>query len=263
MLLAFAPENLSNDNDTEARKGGVGGPDTPSGATDHSPTQIQNPEIALSLASLVGVFEASLRLLSPFMPFLTEEIWHALYEDAPPAKSIALTRFPQPTDFPADPQAEAALTTLQDTIVAIRALRKELTVPEKESTPIVLHGDNRILALLDSHRDMLARLARVADLGFSNDPLTGPAARSLNTPTGPLDLTVLYEREIDVPAERERLTKELARFTKGLEAAARQLNNEGFLAKAPAAVVEGLKKQQTETQSLHDKAAAALAILPV
>ncbi len=61
---------------------------------------IQNPETAISLAGLVGVFEASLRLLSPFMPFLTEEIWHALYENEAPAKSIALTRFPQPSDFP-------------------------------------------------------------------------------------------------------------------------------------------------------------------
>ena len=94
----------------------------------------------LTLASLTGVFEASLRLLSPFMPFITEEIWHALYNDAPPAKSIALTRYPQPADFPADPIAASAMKTLQDLIVTIRALRKELGVPEKESTPIHLHA---------------------------------------------------------------------------------------------------------------------------
>ncbi len=224
---------------------------------------IQNPETAISLAGLVGVFEASLRLLSPFMPFLTEEIWHALYEGNPPVKSIALTSFPQPSDFPADTAAEAALATLQETIVTVRALRKELGVPEKEATPIVLHGDNRILALADTNRDMLARLARVRDVEFSADPLTGPATRSIHTPSGPLDLAVVYEREIDVAAERERLTKELARLTKGLEAAGRQLGNEGFLAKAPPAVVDGLKKQQAETQSLHDKAATALAALPL
>ena len=49
--------------------------------------------------SLVGVFEAALRLLSPFMPFLTEELWHALYDDTAPAKSIALTRYPQASDY--------------------------------------------------------------------------------------------------------------------------------------------------------------------
>ena len=66
---------------------------------------IQNPETAISLAGLVGVFESSLRLLSPFMPFLTEELWHALYEGEPPAKSIALTRYPLAEDFPADDAA--------------------------------------------------------------------------------------------------------------------------------------------------------------
>ena len=64
-----------------------------------------NETTALTLASLTGVFESALRLLSPFMPFITEEIWHALYNDAPPAKSIALTRYPQAADFPADPIA--------------------------------------------------------------------------------------------------------------------------------------------------------------
>ncbi|MGI4755555.1 MAG: valine--tRNA ligase [Janthinobacterium lividum] len=221
-------------------------------------TPIQNPETAISLAGLVGVFEASLRLLSPFMPFLTEELWHALYEGEPPAKSIALTRFPQPDDFPADDVATAAITTLQDLIVTVRALRKELGVPEKEAAPILLHGDNRVLALADANRDMLARMARVSDVDFAIDPLTGPAARS---GTG-FDVTVIYEKQVDVPAERERLTKELARLAKGLEAANRQLGNEGFLAKAPVAVVDGLKKQQAETQSLHSKAQAALDALP-
>ena len=64
---------------------------------------------AVSLAALVGVFEAALRLLSPFMPFLTEEIWHALYNGAPPTKSIALTRYPRAGDFPADTTAELAM----------------------------------------------------------------------------------------------------------------------------------------------------------
>ncbi len=221
-------------------------------------TPIQNPETGISLAGLVGVFEASLRLLSPFMPFLTEELWHALYEGEPPAKSIALTRFPQAGDFPADDTATAAITTLQELIVTVRALRKELGVPEKEPAPIVLHGDNRILALADANRDMLARLARVSDVDFAAEPLTGTAARGGSG----FDVSVIYERQIDVAAERERLTKEIAKLEKGLQAAGRQLGNEGFLAKAPAAVVDGLKKQQAETQSLYDKAQAALESLP-
>ena len=70
-------------------------------------------------------------------------------------------------------------------------------------------------------------------------------------------LLSIYERTIDVAAERERLTKEIAKYEKGLISAERQLGNEGFLAKAPAKVVEGLKKQEAETRLLLEKARGA------
>jgi len=72
------------------------------------------------------------------------------------------------------------------------------------------------------------------------------------------DVAVVYEKKIDVAAERERLTKDIAKYEKGLVSAERQLGNESFLAKAPANVVEGLKKQEAETRLLLDKARAAL-----
>ena len=218
----------------------------------------KNEVTALTLASLVGVFESALRLLSPFMPFLTEEIWHALYDDATPAKSIALTRYPQAADFPADAVAESAMKTLQELIVTVRGLRKELGVPEKEAAPITLHAANRVLALADANADMLARLARVQKVEFASEPLTGSNARS----TADFDVAVVYERQIDVAAERERLTKDLAKFEKGLTAAERQLGNEAFMAKAPAHIVDGLRKQAAETKILYDKATAALEALP-
>jgi valyl-tRNA synthetase len=209
---------------------------------------------AITLASLTGVFESALRLLSPFMPFLTEEIWHALYNDTPPAKSIALTRYPQPADFPADPVAASAMQTMQDLITTVRALRKELGVPEKESTPIHLHASNRIIALADANQDMLSRMARVASIEFASEPLSASNARS----TADFDVAVLYERQIDIPAERERLTKDLAKYEKGLAAAERQLGNEAFMAKAPAHIVDGLRKQAAETKILYDKTKSAL-----
>lgn len=75
-------------------------------------------------------------------------------------------------------------------------------------------------------------------------------------------IAVVYERTIDIAAERERLIRDIAKYEKGLAAAERQLGNEGFLAKAPAQVVEGLKKQESETRLLLEKAQAALAALP-
>jgi valyl-tRNA synthetase len=217
-----------------------------------------NPTTALTLASLVAVFEAALRLLSPFMPFLTEELWHALYEGQAPAKSIALTRYPRAEDFAADETSVAAMATLQELINTVRALRKELGVPEKEAAPIKLHAENRVLALADANRDMLAKMARVSDVEFATEQLSGSNARA----TANIDVAVVYERQIDVAAERERLSKELARLEKGLAAAEKQLGNETFMAKAPAHIVDGLKKQAAETRMLYDKAQAALQDLP-
>jgi valyl-tRNA synthetase len=220
-----------------------------------------NDATAVTLNALVAVFEAALRLLSPFMPFLTEELWHALYASvgtALPAKSIALTRYPQAADFANDAASANAMVTLQELITTVRALRKDLTVPEKEATPIYLHASPAIAALIQSNADMLAKLCRVSVVHLSPTSLTGNNARS--TPS--FDVAVLYERTIDVPAERERLTKDLAKFTKGLEAADKQLNNEGFISRAPAHIVDGLKKQHAETLALKQKAEAALSALP-
>ena len=207
-----------------------------------------------ALRTLLAVFEASLRLLSPFMPFITEEIWHAFYDDAAPSRSIALTRFPQVSDAAADNKAEGNMRTLQSLIVEIRALRKELGVPEKEAAPVVLHAPKGFAAIVAANSQILQRMARVSTISFSDAALSGINARS----TPRFDVAVVYEKQIDVAAERERLSKEIARFEKGVANADRQLGNEGFLAKAPASVVEGLKTQATETRAMLEKMRTAL-----
>jgi valyl-tRNA synthetase len=212
----------------------------------------------LALTTLLQVFEASLRLLSPFMPFLTEEIWHALYDGNPPAKSIALTRYPQAAETPADAEAMAQMALLQSLIVEVRALRKEIGVEEKAVTPIELRIGAILQSAVEENKAMVERLAKVIEIRFVKGITAGLSKHS--TPS--FDVAVVYERTVDVAAERERLSKDIAKHEKGLISAERQLGNEGFLAKAPAQVVEGLKKQEAETRLLLEKARAALAALP-
>jgi valyl-tRNA synthetase len=150
------------------------------------------------------------------------------------------------------------MDTMQELITTIRALRKDLGVPEKEATPIALHAGARVLALTGAHADMLGRLARVSAIEFCTEPLTGNNARS----TTSFDLAVLYERQIDVAAERERLTKDLAKHEKVLTGNEARLADEKFIGKAPAHIVEGLRKQTEETRTLRDKTKAALDALP-
>jgi valyl-tRNA synthetase len=213
--------------------------------------------------NFVLVFDAALRLLSPFMPFLTEELWHALHEQVSaerplPFKSIALVRYPKASDFFYDPISIASMTALQELIVTIRALRKELGVPEKEAVPIELFAASINKNLVKENTDMLSRLARVSEVKLVDKSPTGNNSRS----TSSFDVAVVYERQIDIPAERERLTKDLIKFNKGIEAANKQLTNEGFTSRAPAHIIEGLKKQYAETTALKEKAEAALAALP-
>ena len=212
-----------------------------------------------ALTTLVSVFEAALRMLSPFMPFLTEDLWYAVYDDRPPAKSIALTRYPCSTRNAADDEQDFAdFRLIQDLVVEVRALRKEIGVEEKAATPIEVRTGASSRKIAEVNHDIVERLARVSEVRFVDQISAGLSKHH----TATFDVGVVYERTIDVAAERERLTKDIAKYEKGLAAAERQLGNEGFLAKAPAHVVEGLKKQESETRLLMEKARTTLEALP-
>jgi valyl-tRNA synthetase len=207
-----------------------------------------------ALGTLLTVFESALRLLSPFMPFITEEIWHALYENHPPAKSIALSRYPQPQADLLDDEAEQQMGRMQELIVAVRDMRRQLGVEEKAAVPILLRVAPAERAGIEQNQEIVGRLARVSGIEFVETMSDGTAVRSAPG----FDVAVIYERTIDVAVECERLSKELARFEKEVSNADRQLSNEGFLAKAPANVVEGLRRRAAELGVLIPKTRAAL-----
>ena len=211
-----------------------------------------------ALTTFVSVFEASLRLLSPFMPFITEEIWHALYDGNPPAKSIALTQYPLAGTAAPSADTVEQMTVVQDLIVEIRALRKEIGVEEKAAVPTEVRIGASMRPILRENSTMIDAAGTRKRNTVREQTTSGLSKHS----TPGFDVAVIYERTIDVVAERERLTKDIAKYEKGLASAERQLGNEGFLAKAPAHVVEGLKKQEAETRLLLEKARAALDALP-
>ena len=224
-----------------------------------------------ALTTLVQVFEAALRLLSPFMPFLTEELWHAVYGGNPPVKSIALTSYPQADSVQIDRHALNQMAYLGDLIVETRAYRKDRAVPENESVELYvvgLGGYGQVGYPHESADDLISQnetvIKKLAKVSTITETLLGdPQYAHLSwRPTRLTDIAITYDKPIDIPAERERLTKDIAKYEKNLISAERQLGNEGFLAKAPAQVVEGLKKQEAETRLLLEKARAALEALP-
>jgi valyl-tRNA synthetase len=210
----------------------------------------------IACANLVNLFDASLRLLHPVMPFITEEIWQAIYEGDPPFKSIALAPYPQADEKQFDLGAETEMAILQDLIVSVRNLRAELKVEPKVKVPIeVFAPEAEIRAMIEQNRGAVERLASVEKITFAEESLANRAgARS----TSRFDVHVIYERKIDVAAECERLKKELEKIEKELGSNQKQMGNEQFLAKAPAQVVEGLRKRAAELTVLREKAKSKL-----
>jgi valyl-tRNA synthetase len=221
-----------------------------------------------ALTTLLQAFESALRLLSPFMPFITEELWHALYDDEPPTKSIALTRYPTSglekfldglqrigMRFGRD---RGEMAVIQSVVVAARKLRKDRAVTEKEF--VLAHifcspqTGSLTMGYILPHQDIFRQLARISSLQIATEPLSGPNVRSESH----FDISIDYSPAIDIPAERERLAKELAKLEKGLTSAERQLSNPAFLEKAPPHVIEGLRKMEADTRLLIEKTRKAL-----
>jgi valyl-tRNA synthetase len=201
--------------------------------------------------NLMTVFEASLRLLHPIMPFISEEIWQAIYEGKAPEKSIALAGYPKADEKQIDSVIETKMLVLQDLIVSIRNLRAELKVETKEKVPVeVFSHDPEMWNLIQNNREAIERLANVDKITEASQ---AQATKAPSRSTARFDVRVIYEQKIDVGAECGRLKKELEKIEKGIASGQRQLGNDQFLGKAPANVVEGLRKQHEELVILQEK----------
>ena len=150
------------------------------------------------------------------------------------------------------------MLVLQDLIEKVRNMRAEMKVEPKVKTPVKIHAAAGVNKLITENRGMVERLASVDDIEFVNESLAQmPGART----TPKFEVALVYEQKIDVAAERERVTKELSKLQGELANADRQLGNEQFLAKAPAQVVEGIRRRQGELHTLIEKGKTALAKL--
>jgi valyl-tRNA synthetase len=206
---------------------------------------------SIACANLVSLFEASVRLLHPVMPFITEELWHAMYNGRPPLKSIALASFPQADEAQIDLAAETQMAILQDLIVSVRNLRAELKIEPKIKVAIqVFAHDPETHMLIEQNQDAIKRLANVESIAEVEQSV---ASQPPSRETARFDVRIIYERKIDVAAETARLKKELERVEKELATCQSKLGNERFLDGAPADVVEGTRKRAQELEILRAK----------
>jgi len=214
--------------------------------------------------NLFGIFEAALRLLHPFMPFLTEELWHRLPQHAPAkdksARSIALQPFPRPAPQWSDPDAEQEVKLLQGVIEAARNIRAELKLdPKRRVAADFSAATPEVREVVEENRAVILRLAALSDLRFSDtklEPTAGPV-RS----TAQFDLRIAYGDTVEVGAELARLRKEKERLARDLESKQNRLADKTFRSRAPAEIVRQLEATFAERRLEFDKLSERLAQL--
>ena len=186
---------------------------------------------------LLNIMEKSLRLLHPFMPYITEEIWQRI---APllgiEGESIMLQPYPQPDDINVDQNAEQGIEWIKGIIVAIRNIRGEMDISPAKAIPVFLNkGTESDQEKLEEYRPYLEKLAKVVSIQWLDPEEEVPsAATQLH---GDIEILVPMAGLIDVDAERARLEKEIAKLTTGMKAVSGKLNNKKFIDNAPETVV--------------------------
>jgi len=203
--------------------------------------------------TMIRVLEATLRLLHPFMPFVTEEIWQ---KAAPLAGATGATIMRQP--YPEadasriDSEAEAEFEWLEDFVGAIRSIRGEMNINPHQAIPVLLRGGSEAdRERVARHRAFIDALARPERLDWLD---AGEAAPQAATELiGDLQILVPLAGLIDVDAEIQRLDKELEKVAGDLERSRNKLDNPSFTDKAPADVVAKERDKLAEFEERHSQ----------
>lgn len=211
---------------------------------------------AVAWKNLFAAFDAALRLLHPFMPFITEELWHQLPQKAG-AKSIALDQFPEAQERWKNAKALGDVGAIQEVVTALRTIRAELKVDAKKKVAADFStSDARTDKLVQENRGAIERFAVLSELRIvprQHSEAKSGAVRSTST----FDVRIAYADTVDMVAEKVRLKKEIEGLQKAIASKERQLGDETFRSRAPEKIIKGLEatlaEQRIELQKLKDR----------
>lgn len=195
------------------------------------------------------VFSVCVRLLYPFMPFLSSELWHGIQSEGTDYVNMI---WPEAVLGFRDRVAEHDMEELQDIILAIRKLRGELKIPETKPITILIHTPTEKLKdSLTRNAGCIRTLGNVRSLALIDDVnIQGPAATAF---LGETSLILPLNGVVDVERERERLKRELEKTEQHIIKCRQKLNNVAFLEKAPESVVQSEKSRLENLESTRNK----------
>jgi valyl-tRNA synthetase len=206
-----------------------------------------------TLTVLWRVFHDTLILLHPFMPFVTEEIWHKF-----PGTDDSIMKAVYPSDvaereaLKSGPEAERDMAAVMDIITAIRNIRGEMNIsPSQPLTAVLQSTDQDTRSMVKQQQDIILDLAKLNLLAIES-PGDKPKA-SATAIVGDATIFVSLEGIVDFENEELRLEKEIAKLSKELSAVSNKLNNESFLSKAPAEIVEKVREKHDTLQEKKDR----------
>jgi valyl-tRNA synthetase len=203
-------------------------------------------------AATVWALDQILKLLHPFMPFVTEELWRVTGADR--KTLLAVSAWPE-YDGVDDAAAEAEIGWVIDLVTAIRSVRVEMNIPPAISLPLVLAGvSSEITARARRWAEFVKRLARVGEISFADSAPRGAVQLVVRGDVAALPL----QGVIDLSAERARLAKEMTKCDADIARVDAKLGNPNFVARAPEEVVEEEKEKREEAQMRKAKLAEAL-----
>ena len=209
--------------------------------------------VAATRSVLGHVLDTVLRLLHPFIPFITEQLWIALTG----GESLVIAPWPTPFEGYADPVADARIADVQKLVTEVRRFRADQGLKPGQKVAARVAGAG--FAEVSGHEDSIRSLVRLtpAEQGFS-----ASASLEVALATGIVTVELDLSGTVDVAAERKRLQKDLGVAEKELSQTEGKLGNEAFIAKAPAPVIEKIKLRRETAVADIDRITARLAALP-
>ncbi|MDZ4865919.1 MAG: valine--tRNA ligase [Alphaproteobacteria bacterium] len=207
-------------------------------------------------ATAAWVMDEMLRLMHPFTPFITEELWRQTGEQGPKRESMLISAaWPDYSKIARDTAAASEMNWVKSLISEVRSVRAEMNVPPASKLPLTLktaNADER--AWLDRHNELILRMARL-DAAQAGDAFAKSSAQIV---VGDGTAGLALEGFIDFAKERARLTKEQQRLTAEIGRIDAKLGNEAFVAKAPEEVIDEQREKRAEYEAALGKVTEAL-----